>query len=295
MQIREQIEYSATVIGRPLPEIQWLKNQKPLSASPPHIQIETTEDQVIKTTLRIENIQSDDDATYTLRVKNRAGQKESSSKLNVVARLAFLKVFKDENVVQGQPITFQCQIEAIPKPKLTFYLNDQELKSAGKIRIESKGDLHTVSFSKVDLPDSGVIKAVADNGTEKEETSAKLNVCLKPSLVGKPTDAQVSIGQPARIQCAFTGLPMPELKWSRVDGQPLGEGIEIENDENQGIAALVFKATSMTDKGAYLVKATNIVGTVEQKLNLDVKGLLIYSARSYPLLSFPRNQTNDHS
>jgi hypothetical protein len=273
VQIRQQIEYSTTVTGRPLPEIQWLKNQKPLTASLPHIQIETTQDEVIKTILRIDNIQSDDDATYTIRVKNRAGPKESSSKLNVIAKLTFLKPFKDENVIQGQPIIYQCQIEAIPKPKVTFYLNDQELKSAGKIKIESKGDLHTLSFSKVDLIDSGTIKAIADNGLDKEEISAKLNVCLKPSLVGKPTDAQVSIGQPARLQCGFTGLPMPELKWSRVDGQPLNEGIEIANDENQGIAALVFNTTTMADKGAYLVKATNVVGTVEQKVNLDVKGL----------------------
>ena len=270
-QIRQQIEYSTVVTGRPLPEIQWLKNQKPLIASPPHIQIETTEEDVIKTILRIENTQSDDDGTYTLRVKNRAGQKESTSKLNVLAKMVFVKGFKDENVIQGQPISFQCQIEAIPKPKVTFYLNDQELKSAGKIKVESKGDVHTLSFSKVDLIDSGTIKAVADNGSDKEEISAKLNVCLKPSLVGKPTDAQVSIGQPARIQCAFTGLPMPELKWSRADGQPLNETIEIANDENQGIAALVFNATAMTDKGAYICKATNVVGSVEQKVNLDVK------------------------
>jgi hypothetical protein len=272
IQVRQQIEYSTTITGRPLPEIQWLKNQKPLNASPPHIQIETTEDGGIKTVLRIENIQSDDDSTYTIRAKNRAGQKESTSKLNVLAKLTFIKKLKDENVIQGQPIIFQCQIEAIPKPKITFYLNDQELKSTGKIKIESKGDLHTLSFSKVDLIDSGIIKAIADNGLDKEEITAKLNVCLKPSLVGKPTDAQVSIGQPARIQCGFTGLPMPELKWSRVDGQPLNEGIEIANDENQGIAALVFNTTTMTDKGAYLVKATNVVGTVEQKINLDVKG-----------------------
>jgi hypothetical protein len=273
VQVREHVEYSTTIKGRPLPEIQWLKNQKPLSASPPHVLIETIEDQVIKTTLRIENIQSDDDGTYTIRVKNRAGQKESTSKLNVLARLVFLKAFKDENVIQGQPISFQCQIEAIPKPKLTFYLNDQELKSGGKIKLECKGDVHTVSFTKVDLVDSGVIRAVADNGIDKEETCAKLNVCVKPTLVGKPTDAQVSIGQAARLQCTFTGLPMPELKWSRMDGQPLNEDIEIVNDESQGIAALAFKATTMTDKGAYIVKATNVVGTVEQKVNLDVKGI----------------------
>jgi hypothetical protein len=87
---------------------------------------------------------------------------------------------------------------------------------------------------------------------------------------------------------------MPELRWSRVDGQPLNEGIEIANDENQGIAALVFNTTAMTDKGAYLVKATNVVGTVEQKLNLDVKGITIYSTYNFHTFLF-RNQTNNYS
>ena len=184
-QIRQQIEYSTTITGRPLPEIQWLKNQKPLTAAPPRIQIETSEEDVIKTVLRIDNIQSDDDATYTIRVKNRAGQKESSSKLNVQAKLTFLKGFKDENVIQGQPITFQCQIEAIPKPKVTFYLNDQELKSGGKIKVESKGDVHTLSYSKVDLIDSGTVKAIADNSLDKEEISAKLNVLFETKFSWK--------------------------------------------------------------------------------------------------------------
>lgn len=272
VQIRENIEYTTTVSGRPVPEIQWLKNQKPITASPPHVQIETTDENPIRTSLRLENIQSEDDATYTIRAKNRAGQKESSSKLNVLAKLVFLKEFKDENVIQGQPVSFQCHIEAIPKPKMTFLLNDQEIKPSGKLKVDSKGDIHTISFSKVDLVDSGTIRAIADNGTEKAETSAKLNVCIKPAAVGKPTDAQVQIGQAARIQCAFTGLPMPELKWSRVDGQPLNESIEIVNDESLGIAALVFNTTIMTDKGAYLVKATNVVGAAEQKVTLDVKG-----------------------
>ena len=225
--------------------------------------------------------------------------------MSVLAKLTFIKVFHDENVIQGQPISFQCQIEAIPKPKVTFHLNDQEIKSTARVKVESKGDIHTLSFSKVDLVDSGIVQVIADNGSDKEEISAKLNVCLKPSLVGKPTDAQVSIGQPAKIQCTFTGLPMPELKWSRLDGQPLNEAIEIINDQNQGIAALNFKTTSMSDKGAYLVKATNVVGAIEQKVNLDVKGwhlsliclFFLSSKHSYNLLFFFqfRNKTNNYS
>ncbi|CAF4452613.1 unnamed protein product, partial [Adineta steineri] len=57
--------------------------------------------------------------------------------------------------------------------------------------------------------------------------------------------------------------------------QPLGENVKIANDEN-GLAALVFDSTTLADKCGYIAKATNIVGSVEQKINLDVKGMYYY-------------------
>ena len=151
------------------------------------------------------------------------------------------------------------------------FVNDTELKNSAKHKIEAKQNVYSLTVNKCDNADIAVYRAQIDNGIDKGEQSAKLNVGTKPTVVGKPTDTQVQIGQAARLQVQFAGQPLPDITWSRADGQPLGENAKIANDEN-GLAVLVFDTTVLTDKGAYVAKATNIVGSVEQKLNLDVKG-----------------------
>ena len=146
------------------------------------------------------------------------------------------------------------------------------MKNSAKHKIEVKQNVYTLTVNKCDNTDIGSYRAQIDNGIEKGEQSAKLNVGTKPTVVGKPTDAQVQIDQSARLQVQFTGQPMPDITWTRADGQPLGENAKIANDEN-GLAILVFDSTTLSDKGGYVAKATNIVGSVEQKINLDVKGM----------------------
>ena len=131
--------------------------------------------------------------------------------------------------------------------------------------------MFSLTVNKCENSDIGVYRAQIDNGIDKGEQSAKLNVGIKPSVVGKPTDVQVQIGQAARLQVQFAGQPLPEITWSRADGQPLGDNVKIANDES-GLAVIVFDTTALTDKCGYIAKATNVVGSVEQKLNLDVKG-----------------------
>jgi hypothetical protein len=146
------------------------------------------------------------------------------------------------------------------------------LKNSSKHKIEVKQNVYSLTVNKCDNADIGNYRAQIDNGVDKGEQTAKLNVGTKPSVVGKPTDTQVQIGQPARLQVQFTGQPIPEVHWVRADGQPLGDDVKVVNDET-GLAALVFESTTLAHKGGYIAKATNIVGTVEQKVNLDVKGI----------------------
>ena len=151
------------------------------------------------------------------------------------------------------------------------FMGENELKSTAKHKIEVKQNVYSLTINKCDNTDIGSYRASIDNGIDKGEQVAKVNVGTKPVIVGKPTDAQVQIGQPARLQVQFGGQPLPEITWTRADGQAIGENVKIANDEN-GLAVLLFDSATLADKGAYIAKATNIVGSVEQKLNLDVKG-----------------------
>lgn len=150
-------------------------------------------------------------------------------------------------------------------------MNDNELKNSTKHKMEVKQNVYSLTVNKCDNSDIGNYRAVIDNAIDKAEQNAKLNVGTKPTVVGKPTDAQVQIGQNARLQVQFTGQPLPEITWSRADGQPLGDGVKVAN-EDSGLAVLIFEQTNLNDKGAYIAKASNIVGSVEQRVTLDVKG-----------------------
>ena len=57
------------------------------------------------------------------------------------------------------------------------YFNDNEIKSNQRTRVDTKGPASTLTINKADMPDVGVYKVVADNGKEKIETVANVDVC----------------------------------------------------------------------------------------------------------------------
>ena len=151
-----------------------------------------------------------------------------------------------------------------------FY-NGQEITPSAKHKIESKGNVNKLTLPKVDLPDTGVYEVVVSNGLETIKAKSKLDVCVKPKVEGKPTDVNVNLGEPAKLQCKFTASPAPTVTWLK-DGQPIKPSANvIPRSEPDGTQTLEFKSAQMPDKAAYTCQATNIGGTTEVKLNLNVQ------------------------
>ena len=49
--------------------------------------------------------------------------------------------------------------------------------------MDTKGPVSTLTINKADMPDIGVYKVVADNGKERIETKANVDVCgMHPSI-----------------------------------------------------------------------------------------------------------------
>jgi len=149
--------------------------------------------------------------------------------------------------------------------------NGQEITPSPKYKIESKGNNNKLTIPKVDLIDTGVYEVIVSNGLETIKAQSKLDVCIKPKVEGKPTDVNVNIGEPAKLQCKISASPTPTITWLK-DGQPLQPSNNVtQHTEPDGTQTLAFKSTQMTDKATYTCQATNIGGTVEVKLNLNVQ------------------------
>lgn len=102
----------AKVIGDPVPEIVWLKNDE-----------EIKEDERIKimfeddiATIVIKNVETDDEGEYKLVAKNDIGSDTETINLLIKAAPRFRKNLIDYEGVTGSEITLTVQIEASPKP-----------------------------------------------------------------------------------------------------------------------------------------------------------------------------------
>ncbi|CAF5034266.1 unnamed protein product, partial [Rotaria sp. Silwood1] len=94
----------------------------------------------------------------------------------VLAPLSVSQPLTDINVLLGQPGTFNLTCDAFPAPKVTWFFNDTELKNSPKHKIEAKQNVFSLTVNKCDHPDVGTYHARIDNGIDKTEHAAKLNV-----------------------------------------------------------------------------------------------------------------------
>ncbi|CAF1518943.1 unnamed protein product, partial [Rotaria sordida] len=119
--------------------------------------------------------------------------------------------------------------------------------------------------------DEGQYTVVAKNPVDKVQASAKVSVCTK-SKVDKLADVAVNIGENARIQCQYSGIPISTIIWYK-DGKliPTNDQRFVITQETPTLSVLTINNTDMDDKGVYSVKLTNTTGDVEGKVNLTVK------------------------
>ncbi|CAF0818885.1 unnamed protein product [Didymodactylos carnosus] len=260
--LHQTLTLKSNVFGRPKVDVQWLKNNQPLQ---PNDRIKITRTPQDECQLIITDVKEEDLGAYTLSVKNKVAKTDSTANIKITA-------LNDLDVVQGSNGVLTVDCDGIPKPKLTWYFNDQEIKSNPKTRVDTKGTTSTLTINKADFPDIGTYKVVADNGKERIETKANVDVCVKPKLDSKPADVTCLIDETAKLSAKFSAVPAPVVTWHKNDGTQIvpNDRIQITTDEN-GLSTLIIKKSTTGDSGPYTAKATNKVGSVEAKINLAVK------------------------
>jgi hypothetical protein len=107
----------------------------------------------------------------------------------------------------------------------------------------------------------------------------KSNFLVKPKVEGKPTDVTCLLNETAKLTVKFTAIPKPNVTWHKADGTEIkaDDRIQIITDDN-GQSTLVINNATPQDSQAYTARATNKVGSVDAKINLNVKGNNTYSS-----------------
>lgn len=109
-----------------------------------------------------------------------------------------------------------------------------------------------------------------------------MTVGTKPKVEGKPTDVTVNVEQPAVLECAFSGIPKPEVTWYK-DNVPITPDQRVTvREDKPNVHSLHIARSQLDDKATYTCKAKNRFGEAEAKMNLNVTSVKPTIVRDLP-------------
>ncbi|KAK3802354.1 hypothetical protein RRG08_034500 [Elysia crispata] len=210
-------------------------------------------------------------------------------------RPKFLTKIQDIYVNEGADASFQC--DATGKPMPAFKWQRDNITIVGSRRIVSEYDNQghaTLTLKEVKVTDAGLYYCIAQSRAGRSKCSAYLHVKAKsPSPTepqayrkagaketrssrerseGKgappsfalhlPSSVDVAVGQRLKLDCSVQGFPVPLVTWHKGDR-------ELMYSQRHRIIlcgtlhTMEIPQAMALDKGHYIVRATNVHGTVE--------------------------------
>uniref|UniRef100_A0A9J7Y4F7 Myosin light chain kinase, smooth muscle n=1 Tax=Cyprinus carpio carpio TaxID=630221 RepID=A0A9J7Y4F7_CYPCA len=202
-----------------------------------------------------------------------ASQRESSKDSTKESKTDFLETPpsfesqpESQEVVQGEKVTFRCQVSGSPVPTVSWVKDGAPLRQRSGVSTRQEGSLHVLCLESAHITDTGQYGCTAANTRGKTEahwslTVKRVRVEAKPPVFTSPLkDCSVLEGQDFMLQCSVEGKPLPELTWLHN-----GKSIHCLRDHsscNSSVytALLTVKAAVLEDAGVYSCVAVNDQG-----------------------------------
>ena len=89
---------------------------------------------------------------------------------------AFLEKPKDEEVIEGTPVTLTAVITGQPQPEVTWFIEDDKVKPSDRIKIERDGNKYRLVIKAAEVDDEAIYKCVASNKAGKASCDAEILV-----------------------------------------------------------------------------------------------------------------------
>ncbi|XP_023332616.1 nephrin isoform X4 [Eurytemora carolleeae] len=229
-----------------------------------------------------------DAGIYVLKVKNEVGESTVSVKVAILHPPRFLPNTLVIEVDSGAPAEIKCNVDATPltASTLSWKRPDYKFEERGKIRLTDSGSVLTL-FNTT-KSDSGVFTCIANNGVpaskpvEISETFYLL-VRHKPDIDKSPglSKAGFNRGDKAKLLCRATGANNITFFWQK-EGQQLATPTQQSKsskytetvskpDPLTWESSLYIEDVGSTDYGKYKCVATNVLGSDEHTIQLNIK------------------------
>ncbi|CAM4577609.1 unnamed protein product [Lepidochelys kempii] len=234
-------EFTCSVTGDAQARIEWFREGGELPAS----------HSVQNGVLRIQNLDRGCQGVYTCRVSSPSGQAQDSARLVIQALPKVMINVRTsvQSVLVGAAVEFECLVVGDPKARITWS------KVGSRLRPEVVVRGGMVKIERAEQSDAGQYRCTATNDMGTVQSNVILHVQSVPQIAAQPEVKEVTTGSRAVLPCLASGFPVPEIKWTKLEGD-LPKDICLENN------ILTIPSVKPEDAGIYVCTASNRQGKV---------------------------------
>ncbi|XP_034489459.1 fasciclin-2 isoform X3 [Drosophila innubila] len=270
---------NCTAIGKPVPEISWIKDSVQLNVA--------TADRftvnALTGLLTVSSVTQEDYDTYTCIAKNGAGVVDQKTKLNVLVRPSVYELYNVTGV-SGKEIAITCRAKGRPAPAITFrrwgteqqytageQINDNRITLEQHMDEERGESSGTLRITKSTRMDDGLYQCIASNKGDTAYKTGHIAVEFPPDFSHMKELPPVFSWEQrkANLSCLAMGIPNATIEW-RWNGRNIKDlydtNLKIEGTGPR--SDLIVHPVTRQYYSAYKCIATNIHGIAEQDMQL---------------------------
>uniref|UniRef100_A0A8C6L9X7 Roundabout, axon guidance receptor, homolog 3 (Drosophila) n=1 Tax=Nothobranchius furzeri TaxID=105023 RepID=A0A8C6L9X7_NOTFU len=281
--IEDMVEFFCEAYGDPTPTVHWKREEGEFPPGRSEIRSDNS--------LRLSQVKTEDEGTYTCVSENSVGKAEASATLQVHVPPQILVRPRDQITAPGGTVTFLCSTKGNPPPAVFWQKEGsqvllfpiQEPLKSSRSSVSLSGEL---TISDVQVEDSGFYICQAISVAGSILTKARLEVesvpldRVPPIIRQGPANYTLASGATAHFHCHIIGTPTPSIQWEKDGQRILGKTGRTSFLEN---GTLQITSLQETDSGVYTCLASSSSGETSWSGVLTVKGLMTWDLCGYEL------------
>uniref|UniRef100_A0A673L5F0 Contactin 1 n=1 Tax=Sinocyclocheilus rhinocerous TaxID=307959 RepID=A0A673L5F0_9TELE len=246
---------SCLASGKPKPHVHFLKNGRMYAKNHE---------------LRFTDLTFDDSGMYQCIAENRHGTIYANAELRVFAGAPSFEWNPVKPKLLGAKngrVVIDCKPRAAPQPSISWSKGTELLHNSSRIFIWPDGSLELLNVTK---SDEGKYTCFAENDRGRANSTGSLSVTDATKITLAPSNADISVGESTRMECAASHDPTLDLTfiWS-LDAHAIDFDQDREHYERK---MLLISNTQLRHAGRYSCTAQTPVDNVTVSAELVVRG-----------------------
>ncbi|XP_012257101.2 peroxidasin [Athalia rosae] len=252
VRVGEDAIFSCRATGDPAPSIKWMRNSNEIDPEADGRFVLLDDGG-----LRISGVTEEDGGDYECVAESEMGRTEprrARAIISATSPLGFAASPRSLTVKSGDDASFECRGEGDPPPRITWWRNGLQLRTAGRIALEDEGRRLVVRAAKEQDVARYVCQARSPRGLV--EAAADLGVLPRggspPRLTFRPEDMEAEPGATVEVPCRAEGEPRPRIQWKKD-----GSGVAGARSRISRAGSLYLYNVTLEDTGRYECTAIN--------------------------------------